>query len=261
MLIGLSDIHSFEFAANTCSNTYRGGNVLDKVFPSVDAAVADIPDGASIAIAGFFTAGTPAPLIKALANQGAKNLTIICMQMGPGNEDINQVVLNKQITHAICNYPFYRSATKGANSPVEIAVRAGEIKMEVFPMGTFIEKLRAAGAGLAGFYTPTGVGTVVEKGKEKRKFGDKEYLLELALKPDYAFVYACSGDRMGNLMCNKTARNYNPEMAASARITIAAVENLVEPGGLDPDKVHIPGIYVQRVVKVERPNYFPSIDS
>jgi 3-oxoacid CoA-transferase A subunit len=233
---------------------------LDKVYPSIDEAVADIPDGASIAIAGFFTAGTPVPLIKALTKQGAKNLTIICMQMGPGNEDIAQLVVNKQVKKAICNYPFYRSASRGADSPVEQAVRAGELEMEVYPMGTFIEKLRAAGAGLAAFYTPTGVGTVVERGKEKRTFDGREYLLEMAFKPDYAFVYAYKGDRMGNLVCHKTARNYNPEMAAAGRITIAAVEDVVETGEIDGDMVHIPGIYVQRVVKVDRPTYFPTIE-
>jgi 3-oxoacid CoA-transferase A subunit len=233
---------------------------LDKLFPSVAKAVEDIPDGASIAIAGFFTAGTPVALIKALAEQGAKDLTVICMQMGPGNEEINQLVTNKQIKKAICNYPFYRSASRGASSPAEQAVRAGEIEMEVFPMGTFSEKLRAAGAGIAAFYTPTGVGTVVEQGKEKRQFGDREYLLETALKPDYAFVYAYKGDRMGNLNCHKTARNYNPEMAAAARITIAAVENIVQPGEVDGDAVHIPGVYVQRIVKVDRMKYIPTID-
>lgn len=233
---------------------------MDKVYPSTDEAVADIPDGASIAIGGFFTAGTPIPLIQALARQGAKDLTIICQQMGPGNEEINQLVIGKKIKKAICNYPFHRSATLGANSPFEQAVRAGEIEVEVYPMGTFIEKLRAAGAGIAAFYTPTGVGTVVEAGKEKRVFGNRKYLLEFALKPDYAFVYAYKGDDMGNLICHKTARNYNPEMAAAAKITIAAVENLVADGELEPDMVHVPGIYVQRVVKVDRPQYFPTIE-
>ena len=233
---------------------------MDKVYPIIDEAVADIPDGASIAIGGFFTAGTPIPLIKALARHGARDLTIICMQMGPGNEDINELVINKQVKKAICNYPFYRSASRGTSSPAEMAVRAGEVEMEVFPMGTFIEKLRAAGAGIAGFYTPTGVGTVVEQGKEKRVINGREYLLEFALKPDYAFVYAYKGDRIGNLTCHKTARNYNPEMAAAARITIAAVENIVEPGEIDGDQVHVPGIYVNRLVKVDRPNYFPTID-
>ena len=233
---------------------------MDKVYTSVDEAVSDIPDGASIAIGGFFTAGTPIPLIQALARQGAKKLTIICMQMGPGNEDINQLLVNKQIKKAICNYPFYRSASRGANSPAEQAVRAGELEMEVYPMGTFIEKLRAGGAGIAAFYTPTGAGTVAEVGKEKRVFGDREYLLEMALKPDYAFVYAYEGDRMGNLVYHKTARNFNPEIAASAGITIAAVESLKETGELEPDMVHVPGVYVQRVVKVDRPEYFPTID-
>ena len=233
---------------------------MDKVYASVDEAVADIPDGASIAIGGFFTAGTPVHLIQALARKGAKNLTVICQQMGPGNEDLTKLVLQGQVKRAICNYPFYRSATRGASNPFERAVCAGNVELEVYPMGTFIEKLRAAGAGIAAFYTPTGLGTVVGQGKEKRTFNGRDYLLEMALKPDYAFVYAWRGDRMGNIVCRKTARNYNPEMAAAARITIASVEEMVETGGLDPDKVHIPGIYVQRVVKVDRQDYIPSID-
>jgi 3-oxoacid CoA-transferase A subunit len=233
---------------------------MDKVFPSLDEAVADIPDGSSIAIGGFFTAGTPAQLTRALARQGAKDLTIITQQMGPGNEEITQLVVQGQIAKAICNYPFHRSPTRGASSPFEAAVRAGDIEVEVYPMGTFIEKLRAGGAGIAGFYTPTGVGTVVERGKEKRTFNGREYLLELAITPDYALVYAWKGDRMGNLVCRKTARNYNPEMAKAARVTIAAVEQIVEPGEMNPDMIHIPGVYVQRVVQVGRQNYIPSID-
>jgi 3-oxoacid CoA-transferase A subunit len=233
---------------------------MDKVYDSIDEAVADIPDGASVAISGFFTAGTPVHLIRALARQGAKDLTLICQQVGPGNEDLTKLVLQGRVKKAVCTYPFYRSVTRGANSAFEKAVRAGKIALEVYPMGTFIEKLRAAGAGLAGFYTPAGVGTVVETGKEKRVFSGREYLLETALKPDYALVYAWKGDRAGNLVCRKTARNYNPEMAAAARITIASVEEIVEPGELDPDKVHIPGIYVQRVVRVDRQNYIPTID-
>jgi 3-oxoacid CoA-transferase A subunit len=232
---------------------------LDKVCPNIDAALADIPDGASIAIGGFFSAGTPAPLIKALARQGAKDLTLICMQIGPGNEDIEELARQKRVKKAISSYPFYRSATKGAQSTFEQAVRAGEIQVRVYPMGTFAEKLRAAAVGLAAFYTPSGVGTVVEAGKERRRFGDKDYLLEVALKPDYAFVYAHRGDPMGNLVCHKTARNFNPEMAAAATITIAAVEDIVETGTLDPDQIHIPGIYVDRVVRVDRPKYHPSI--
>ena len=233
---------------------------MDKVYESIDEAVADIPDGASIAISGFFTAGTPVHLIRALARQGAKDLTLICQQVGPGNEDLTKLVLQGQVKKAICTYPFYRSVTRGANSAFEKAVRAGEIELEVYPMGTFIEKLRVAGARLAGFYTPTGVGTVVEQGKEKRVLNGREYLLELALGPDYALVHAWRGDRAGNLVCRKTARNYIPDMAAAGRITIASVEEVVEPGDLDPDKIHVPGIYVQRVVRVDRENFIPSID-
>lgn len=233
---------------------------MDKTYASVDEAVADIPGGASVAIGGFFTAGTPFQLIRALARHKAKGLTVICQTFGPGNEDITQLVLQGQVKKAICNYPFYRSATRGAKSSFEQAVRAGKVEVEVYPMGTFIEKLRAGAAGLAGFYTPTGVGTVVEGGKEKRAFNGREHLLELALKPDYALIHAWNGDRMGNLICRKTARNYAPEMAAAASITIASVEELKESGELDPDKIHIPGIYVQRVVEVERLNYIPTIE-
>ena len=233
---------------------------MDKTCASVDEAVADIPDGASVAIGGFFTAGTPFQLIRALARRKAKGLTVICQSFGPGNEDISQLVMQGQVKKAICNYPFYRSATRGAESPFEQAVRDGEVEVEVYPMGTFIEKLRAGAAGLAGFYTPTGVGTVVEWEKEKRVFNGCEYLLELALKPDYAFIHVWSGDRVGNLICRKTARNYAPEMAAAASVTIASVEELEEPGELDPDKIHIPGIYVQRIIEVERLNYIPTIE-
>ena len=233
---------------------------MDKTYANIDEAVADISDGASIAIGGFFTAGTPFHLIQALARQGARDLTVIVMQMGPGNEDISQLLLQGQVKKAVCNYPFYRSATRGANSPGEKAARSGQITLEVYPMGTFIEKLRAGGAGIAGFYTPTGVGTVVERGKEKRVFDGREYLLETALRPDYALIHAWKGDSMGNLVCRKTARNFNPDMAKAARITIAQVEHLVEPGELDPDMVHVPGVYVQRVVKVERLKYIPSIE-
>lgn len=233
---------------------------MNKVHRSTDEAIDDIPDGASIAISGFFTAATPVNLIQALVRKGVKNLTIICQQMGPGNDCINDLITSGQVEKAICNYPFYRSATKGADSVFEQAFRSGKIALEVYPMGTFIEKLRAAGAGIAAFYTPTGVGTVIERGKEKRNFNGRDCILESAIKPDYAFIHTWKGDRMGNLLCHKTARNYNPEMAASAQITMAEVEQLVEPGELEPDMVHVPGIYVNRIVKVDRQNYIPSID-
>ena len=155
---------------------------MDKVFASVDEAVKDIPDGASIAIGGFFTAGTPVELIQALARQGAKNLTIICQQMGPGNEDVTKLVEQGQVKKAIVNYPFYRSASRGANSPFEIAVRAGKIEVEVFPMGTFIEKMRAAGAGIGGFYTPTGVG--YGGGTGQREESDQRPPVSAGVRPE-----------------------------------------------------------------------------
>lgn len=232
---------------------------MDKTFPSIEEALKDIPDGASIAVSGFFTAGTPVPLIKGLAQQGAKDLTIICLTMGPGNEVMNELVVNKQIKKAISDYPFYRSVSQGANSPFEAAVRAEEIDVEIYPLGTFVEKLRAGGAGIAGFYVRTGAGTVFERGKEKREFNGQDYILELALQPDYSFIYAHKADRMGNIVFRKTAMNLNPEIAQSAKITIAAVENIVETGELKPEEIDLPGIYVHRVVKVDRPHYFPSM--
>jgi len=231
---------------------------VNKVYPSIDEAVADMFDNATIALGGFFTAGSPIYLTEALANQGAKNLTIIVQSVGIGNWEVNLLLETHQVKKVICNYPFFRSASR--TSLFEQQLRAGEVECEVYPLGTFIEKLRSGGAGIAGFYTPTGAGTLVAEGKECRVFDGKEYLLELALHPDFAFIHAYKGDSFGNLVYRETSRNYNPEMAMSANITIAEVENLVEPGELDPDHVHTPGIFVQRVVKVDRPDINVTID-
>jgi len=233
---------------------------MNKVWPSLDEATKDIRDGASIAMGGFFTAGAPVHLIRALIRLGAKDLTLVTMDVGVGTRDIDQLVLNGQIKKVICNYPFFRSPTRGLKSAFEQAVRAGKIDVEVNPMGTFVERLRAAGAGIPAFYTPTGVGTVVAEGKETRSFNGKVALLETALQPDFAFVHAYKGDREGNLVYRKTAANFNPAMAAAAKTTIAEVENLVEPGEIDPMAVHTPGIYVKRLVKVDRLEIVPSID-
>lgn len=224
---------------------------MDKEYPSIEEALADVFDGASIALGGFFSCGNPNYLTDALAKQGSKDLTIIAMACGVGNWEFNELIKNKQIKKAICNYPFFRSVSR--QSLYEEELRAGNVECEVSPMGTFIERLRAGGAGIPAFYTPTGVGTLVAEGKEVREFDGKEYLLETALKPDFSFIHAYKADRMGNCIFRKTSRNYNPEMAMAGKITIAQVENLVEPGELDPDQIHLPGIYVQRVVKVDRP--------
>jgi 3-oxoacid CoA-transferase subunit A len=233
---------------------------MNKVYPSVEAAVEDIPDGATVGFGGFFAAGKPTALTLALAKRGARNLTVVVMQMGIGNEELLELVKNRQVKKAICNYPLPRSVSKGANHPFEQAVRRKEVELEVYPMGTWVEKLRCAGAGLPAFYTPTGVGTVVAEGKEVRVFNGKEALLETALPLDFGFVHAFKGDPEGNLVYRYTAANYNNAISMAAEVTIAQVENMVEVDKLDPNNIHTPGIFVQRVVQVERPKFIPGID-
>ncbi|MDD5398026.1 MAG: 3-oxoacid CoA-transferase subunit A [Dehalococcoidia bacterium] len=228
---------------------------MDKTYASPEEAIADIPNGATIAFGSFFTAGKPTALTKALAKKGVKDLTVVVQQVGTGNEEMLELVTNGQIKKAICNYPFPRSASKGAQHPFEQAVRGGKIKLEIYPIGTFVEKLRCAGAGIPGFYTPTGVGTVVAEGKEVRVFNGAECLLELALPVDFAFVHAWKGDREGNLVYRFTAQNYNNAMAMAGKVTIAEVETLVEAGELDPNFIHTPGIFVKRVVETGRPEF------
>jgi len=228
---------------------------MDKVYPSVDAAIDDIFDGAVIAFGGFFSAGKPTALTQALAKKGVTNLTVVAQQVGTGNEEMLELVVNGQIKKAICNYPFPRSASRGAQHPFEQAVRDGRIELEIYPIGTFVEKLRCAGAGIPAFYTPAGVGTVVAEGKEVRVFNGVENLLELALPVDFAFVHAWKGDREGSLVYRYTAQNYNNAMAMAGKITIAEVETLVEAGQLDPNSIHTPGIFVKRVVETGRPEF------
>ena len=231
---------------------------MDKVFPSVEDAIADIPDGATIGFAGFFTCGNPIYLTRALARQGAKNLTIVVMQLGVGNEEINELLQNGQVKKAICNYPFYRSFSR--RSLFEELLRAGKVECELYPMGTFAEKLRAAGAGIPAFYTPTGAGTLVAEGKEVRLINSKECLLEYALPLDYGFVHAWKADHLGNLVFRKTAQNYNPDIARAARATIAEAEEIVATGEIAPGEINIPNVYVKRVVKVERPQINATIE-
>jgi len=227
---------------------------MDKAYASPAAAIDDIPDGAVIAFGGFFSAGRPTALTRALAKKGVKDLTVVVQQVGTGNEEMLELVTNGQIKRAICNYPFPRSASKGAQHPFEQAVRKGQIELEIYPIGTFVEKLRCAGAGIPAFYTPAGVGTVVAEGKEARVFNGMEYLLELALPVDFAFVHAWKGDHEGNLVYRFTAQNYNNAMAMAGKVTIAEVETLVETGELDPNFIHTPGIFVKRVVETGRPD-------
>ena len=246
---------------------------MDKVLPGIDEAVEDIPDGAVIAVPGFFAAGVPRYLLRAIIKKGIRDLTLTC-GCGPllgAAEELRALVKNGQLKKVIDSYGLFRSATKGMQDPFEQAVRAGEIEFEVYPMGTMAERYRAGGAGIPAFFTPTGVGSVVEESivtnietrrvpKETRIIDGQKYVLEYALKPDYAFVHAIIGDREGNLRYAKTARNFNHVMATAARMTIAEVENLVEPGQLDGDNIHTPGVYVRRMVKVPRPKFAITID-
>jgi 3-oxoacid CoA-transferase subunit A len=237
---------------------------MNKVISTVEEAVSIIPDGASIAIGGFFAAGVPRTLLQALIGKNVKDLTFCCGSgplLGALNE-LNALVENKQIRKVIDSYGLFRSASKGAAHPFEQKVRTGEIILEIYPMGTLAEKYRAAGAGIPAFYTPTGAGAMVgeailtnvktDETREVRTINGVDCVLEYALKPDFAFIHAFMGDHEGNLRYRMTARNFNHVMAMAATTTIAEVENLVAPGALDPDHIHTPGIFVKRVVSVPR---------
>jgi 3-oxoacid CoA-transferase subunit A len=246
---------------------------LDKVLSGIDEAIADVKNGAMIAVPGFFAAGVPRSLLQAIIKKGIRDLTLAC-GCGPllgAADELRALVKNGQLKKVIDSYGLFRSASKGMQDPFEQAVRAGEIEFEVYPMGTMAEKYRAGGAGIPAFFTPTGVGSVVEEGvvsnieanrlpRETRIIDGQKYVLEYALKPDFAFVHALIGDREGNLRYAKTARNFNHVMATAAGVTIAEVEKLVEPGELDGDDIHTPGIYVHRMVKVARPKVAITID-
>jgi 3-oxoacid CoA-transferase A subunit len=238
---------------------------MDKTVKSVEEALAGIEDGATVAIGGFFAAGVPRILLRALIAKGVKNLTIACGS-GPllgAKDELDQLLKNGQIRKVIDSYGLFRSATKGGQHPFEQKIRAGEIELEVYPMGTLCEKYRMAGAGIPAFFVPVGAGSLVEevaitnieanrKQRETRVINGQVCILEYALKPDFAIIHAHTGDLEGNLCYRKTARNFNHVMATAARVTIAEVENLLPVGKLNPDSVHTPGIFVQRVVQVPR---------
>ncbi|MBZ0267209.1 CoA transferase subunit A [bacterium] len=206
--------------------------------------VTRIADGATIMMGGFGMCGIPENMIRLLVEHGAKDLTIISNNAGVDDFGIGLLLNNGQVRKMISTYV-------GENSVLEKAMIAGELDVQLIPQGTFAERIRAAGAGIAGFYTPTGVGTVVEDGKEKRVFDGREYLLELPLGADFAFVKAWKGDEHGNLVYRRTARNFHPMMASAAETTFAEVEELVKPGGLDPDLIHTPGIFVDTIFQGE----------
>ena len=217
---------------------------MNKVLSSPEEVIADIADGSTIMFGGFGVSGIPATLIKALLQKGTKNITAIINSAGGRLENIDLAVLvkNRQIKKLVASYPVYPWFA----SAFEEQYLKGEVELELTPQGTFIERIRAGGAGIAGFYTPTGVGTIVEQGKEKKTFNGKEYLLELALTADFALIKAHKADRTGNLTYRMAARNFSPVMATAAKITIAEVDEIGEVGELDPETIIRPGIYVNR---------------
>ena len=215
---------------------------MSKVLPGAAAAVAVISDGTTIMMGGFGLCGIPENLIAALHKQGTKNLTAVSNNAGVDDFGLGVLLQSRQVTKMIATYV-------GENKEFERQFLADEIEVELVPQGTFAERLRAGGAGIGGFFTPTGYGTVVAEAKETRMIDGRGYVLEQPLHADFAFVKAWKGDRLGNLIYHRTAQNFNPMMAAAAKVTIAEVEELVEPGDIDPDHVVTPGIYVQHIIQ------------
>lgn len=213
-----------------------------KVRTSIEEAIHDIEDGATIMAGGFGLVGIPEKLIEGLLHKGTKNLTIISNNCGIDDYALGTLLSARQIRKMIASYV-------GENREFERQFLSGELELEFVPQGTLAERIRAGGAGIPAFYTPAGVGTQLAEGKEVRTFNGKEYLLETGLKADFSFVKAWKGDKAGNLIFNKTSRNFNPMMAAAGKVTIAEVEELVEVGKLDPNFIHTPGIYVQRIIE------------
>ncbi len=222
--------------------------MIQKVFSSAKDAVADVFDGAVVMISGFGEAGSPIELIHALVDQGARNLTVVSNNTGSGHVGLAALIENRQVKKMICSFP------RTANSKVfpELYCR-NEIELELVPQGTLAERIRAGGAGIPAFFTPTSVGTPLAKGKESRFFQGTEYVLEQAIKADFSLVKCEVADRYGNLLYNKTARNFGPVMCTAAETTIVQARRIVELGEIDPEIVVTPGIFVKRVVEIPNP--------
>ena len=218
---------------------------MNKVQPSPEDAIRDLADGATVMVGGFGLCGNPENLIAAVARKGVRNLTVISNNCGTTDQGLGVLLQARQIRKMVASYV-------GENKEFERQYLSGELEVELVPQGTLAERIRAAGAGIGGFYTATGVGTQVAEGKETRILRGREYLLELPLEADFALVKAWKADTWGNLVFRKTTRNFQPMMAAAAKITVAEAEEVVEPGELDPDLVHTPSIYVKRVVRGAR---------
>jgi len=220
--------------------------VIDKIVASAEAALADIPDGATILLGGFGNAGMPSELIDALIAQGAKDLTIVNNNAGNADAGLAALLAAKRVRRILCSFP-----RQSDSWHFDRLYRAGEIELELVPQGTLAERIRAGGAGIGAFYTPTAFGTRLAEGKETRRIGERDYVLEYPIRGDYALIKADRADRWGNLVYRKTARNFGPIMAAAAACTVAQVREIVELGALDPEVIVTPGIFVQRVVRLE----------
>ncbi|MFC7393509.1 CoA transferase subunit A [Scopulibacillus cellulosilyticus] len=214
---------------------------MKSILSSFEEAVSDIHDGATLLVGGFGLVGIPENLIIALQNSGVKDLTVISNNCGVDDWGLGLLLKNKQIKKMVGSYV-------GENKEFERQVLSGEIEIELVPQGTLAERIRAGGAGIPAFYTPAGVGTPLAEGKEVRTFNGKDYLLQEAITADFSLVRAAKADKFGNLIYNKTARNFNPIIATAGKVTIAEVEQLVEPGELNPDHIHTPSVYVQRLI-------------
>ena len=221
--------------------------MIDKILASVQAAVADVRDGATVMIGGFGTAGLPNELVDALIEQGARDLTIVNNNAGNGDTGLAALLAKKRVRKIICSFP-----RQADSHHFDALYRSGQIELELVPQGNLAERIRAAGAGIGGFFTPTGYGTLLAQGKETREIDGRLYVLESPIHADFALIKAERGDRWGNLVYRMTARNFCPVMAMAAKTTVATVNETVELGSLDPEAVVTPGIFVQRVVKVAR---------
>jgi 3-oxoadipate CoA-transferase alpha subunit len=222
-------------------------SVIDKILASPAQALADVPDGATVMIGGFGTAGLPNELTDALLAQGARDLTIVNNNAGNGETGLAALLAAGRVRKIICSFP-----RQADSHHFDRLYRAGQIELELVPQGNLAERIRAAGAGIGAFFTPTGYGTELAKGKETRAIGGRMQVLEYPIHADYALIKAERGDRWGNLSYRMTARNFGPVMAMAARVTVASVHEIVELGALDPEAVVTPGLFVQRVVRVER---------
>ena len=221
--------------------------MIDKIVATPAEALADIRDGATVMIGGFGTAGQPNELIDALIETGAKDLVIVNNNAGNGDTGLAALLAKKRVRKIICSFP-----RQADSHHFDALYRAGEIELELVPQGNLAERIRAAGAGIGGFFTPTGYGTELAKGKETREINGKMYVLESPIHADFALIKAEKGDRWGNLTYRMTARNFGPIMAMAAKTTIATVHEIAELGSIDPETVVTPGLFVQRLVKIDR---------